>query len=162
MIEIVPSQMYTIRDLAEYFKCSTRKVHRLIASGQLQGFKIGNQRRFKGEEVLQFIERRDNGLAAPAVPVAPGTAAVAASAPAAPVTSGPVQLERLYSLREVSALLDITVGDAISLFRQGRLPGFRVGMDWRCWGRDLLKLAQQMNLSLEADATQVASSTLGP
>lgn len=121
MIEIAPSQVYTIRDVAEYLKCSTRKIHRLVASRQLRGFKIGNQRRFKGEEILQFIERQDVGASEPLV------------APA-------VQAERLYSLREVSAILQVSAGDVAHMLRRGQLSGFRVGMDWRCWGRDLLKL----------------------
>ncbi len=124
MIEIAPSQVYTIRDVAEYLKCSTRKIHRLIAGGHLKGFKIGNQRRFKGEEILQFIERQgaEDGLADPII------------APA-------LQAERLYSLREVAAILHVTSADVAHLLRAGKLAGFRVGMDWRCWGRDLMRLA---------------------
>ena len=123
MIEIAPSQIYTIRDVAEYFKCSTRKVHRLIATGQLRGFKIGNQRRFKGDEILRFIEQQDNGT------------------DESPVIASAIQPDRLYSAREVSTLLQIPASEATALLRTGRLPGgFRVGMEWRCWGRDLLKL----------------------
>ncbi len=135
MIEIAPSQIYTIRDVAEYFKCSTRKVHRLIATGQLRGFKIGNQRRFKGEEILRFIEQQG-----------PGDGEV-------PVIASAVQADRLYSLREVSGLLHIPTNDALALLRAGRLPGFRVGMEWRCWGRDLLKLlpAHEGDGDLEVD-----------
>src|SRR5437870_1768152 len=119
MIEIAPSQIYTIRDVAEYFKCSTRKVHRLVANGQLRGFKIGNQRRFKGDEILRFIEGRDEGVEMPFV------------APS-------VQPDRLYSLREVAVILQIPTNEVAHWLRAGRLPGFRVGMEWRCWGHDLL------------------------
>jgi excisionase family DNA binding protein len=133
MIEIAPSQIYTIRDVAEYFKCSVRKVHRLVAVGELRGFKIGNQRRFKGEEILRFIERQDEGLDAPIVTT--------------------VQPDRLYSLKEVAAILHVPTSEAAHLLREGRLPGFRVGMEWRCWGRDLLKLAPA------ADAGSLATDT---
>ncbi len=126
MIEIAPSQIYTIRDVAEYFKCSTRKVHRLVATGELRGFKIGNQRRFRGDEILRFIEGR--GSAAPVPERAPA-----------------VQPDRLYSLREVATILQIPTHEVAHWLRAGRLPGFRVGMEWRCWGRDLLKLAASSN-----------------
>ncbi|MBI5877207.1 MAG: helix-turn-helix domain-containing protein [Chloroflexi bacterium] len=122
MIEIAPSQVYTIRDVAEYLKCSTRKIHRLIAGGELRGFKIGNQRRIKGEEILQFIERLGGGAVDPMV------------APA-------VQSERLYSLREAALILGVEPADIAHMLRAGKLPGFRVGMDWRCWGRDLIRLS---------------------
>ena len=134
MIEIAPSQIYTIRDVAEYFKCSTRKVHRLIATGQLRGFKIGNQRRFKGDEILRFIEQQDNGT------------------DESPVIASAIQPDRLYSAREVSSLLQIPASEATALLRTGRLPGgFRVGMEWRCWGRDLNKLVDEMNEYNEDD-----------
>lgn len=138
MIEIAPSQVYTIRDVAEYLKCSTRKIHRLIASGHLKGFKIGNQRRFKGEEILQFIERQgaEDGLADPIVVPA-------------------LQAERLYSLREAAAILHVTSADVAHLLRAGKLAGFRVGMDWRCWGRDLMRLA---GYDEEPDAPEAAPS----
>jgi len=126
MIEIAPSQIYTIRDVATYFKCSTRKIHRLIAAGQLRGFKIGNQRRFRGDEILRYIEQQGDGVAGPL----PG---------AAPVP------DRLYSLAEVSRVLQITSKQAAYLLRTNRLPGFRVGMEWRCWGRDLNKLVAELN-----------------
>ncbi len=133
MVEIAPAQIYTIRDVAEYFKCSTRKVHRLVASGQLRGFKIGNQRRFKGEEILQYIERQNDGIVSPLI---------------VPT----VQADRLYSLREVSAILQIPMSEAVHMLREGRLPGFRVGIDWRCWGRDLMKLAQALHIELSSSA----------
>ncbi len=137
MIEIAPSQIYTIRDVAEYFKCSTRKVHRLIATGQLRGFKIGNQRRFKGEEILRYIERQGSGLSAE------------------PLIESAVQPERLYSEREISTLLHISISDATSLLRAGRLPGFRVGLEWRCWGRDLLALMHKREAAQHADAAMM-------
>ena len=132
MIEIAPSQIYTIRDVATYFKCSTRKIHRLIAGGQLRGFKIGNQRRFRGDEILKYIERQGDGVAGPLPGAAP-------------------QPDRLYSLREVASVLQITSKQAAHLLRTNRLPGFRVGMEWRCWGRDLNKLVDEMN-EYEADS----------
>jgi len=124
MIEITPSQVYTIREIAEYLKCSTRKIHRLIARGELKGFKIGNQRRFKGEEILQYIE------------IQGGEGGLSAS-----MASNAVQAERLYSLREAAAILGVTSSDVSHLLRTGQLAGFRVGMDWRCWGHDLIRLA---------------------
>ena len=126
MIEIAPSQIYTIRDVATYFKCSTRKIHRLIAGGQLRGFKIGNQRRFRGDEILRYIEQQGDGVAGPLRGAAP-------------------QPERLYSLAEVSDVLQITSKQAAYLLRTNRLPGFRVGMEWRCYGRDLNKLVAELN-----------------
>lgn len=137
MIEIAPSQIYTIRDVAEYFKCSTRKIHRLVATGQLRGFKIGNQRRFKGEEILQFVERQGNDGAEPVV---------------APL----LQADRLYSLREAAAILRLPVSEVAHLLRAGQLSGFRVGMDWRCWGRDLLRL-----VSTSADSEPVETAEAG-
>ena len=134
MIEIAPSQIYTIRDVATYFKCSTRKIHRLLAGGQLRGFKIGNQRRFRGDEILRYIEKQADGLAGPLPGAAP-------------------QPDRLYSLREVSSVLQITSKQAAHLLRTNRLPGFRVGMEWRCWGRDLNKLVDEMN-EYEADGDE--------
>ena len=140
MIEIAPSQIYTIRDVATYFKCSTRKIHRLIAGGQLRGFKIGNQRRFRGDEILKYIERQGDGVAGPLPGAAP-------------------QPDRLYSLREVASVLQITSKQAAHLLRTNRLPGFRVGMEWRCWGRDLNKLVDEMN-EYEADSDEEEAEEL--
>jgi excisionase family DNA binding protein len=140
MIEIAPSQIYTIRDVAEYFKCSTRKVHRLVATGELKGFKIGNQRRFRGDEILRYIEGQGDGEGGSLV--------------------GPtVQADRLYSLREVSTILQIPTNEVASLLRAGKLAGFRVGMEWRCWGRDLLKLAAESR-GAYAIMTQTGKSAL--
>jgi excisionase family DNA binding protein len=137
MIEIAPSQIYTIRDVAEYFKCSTRKVHRLVATGELKGFKIGNQRRFKGDEILRFIEGQGDGASEP-------------------IVGSVVQHERLYSLREVSSILQIPSNEVAHWLRAGKLPGFRVGMEWRCWGRDLLRLAAESRgaIAITADVLQ--------
>jgi excisionase family DNA binding protein len=137
MIEISPSQIYTIRDVATYFKCSTRKIHRLVAAGELRGFKIGNQRRFRGDEILQYLERQGDGIAGPLPGAAP-------------------QPDRLYSLREVAGVLQITSNQAAHLLRTNRLPGFRVGMEWRCWGRDLLKLVEEMQ-EYQADSENGAA-----
>ena len=140
MIEIAPSQIYTIRDVATYFKCSTRKIHRLIAGGQLRGFKIGNQRRFRGDEILTYIERQGDGVAGPLPGAAP-------------------QPDRLYSLREVASVLKITSEVAAKLLRTNRLPGFRVGMEWRCYGRDLNKMVDEMN-QYEADIDEDGAEKL--
>jgi hypothetical protein len=106
-----------------------------MATGQLRGFKIGNQRRFKGEEILHFIEQQDGEREPqPTVPT--------------------VQADRLYSLRDVASILQVPMNEAAHLLREGRLPGFRVGMEWRCWGRDLMKLAPSVALQAPANLEQ--------
>jgi len=134
VVEIVAGQVYTVQEVAEYLRCSPRQVFRFIKDGRLAGFKVGRLRRFKGQEVLSLIER---GVSLATRP--PPTAASAAATPPAP-KSRVVEANQLYTLPEVADLLQLPANDVLHLARQGQLPGFRVGMEWRFWGRDLLKL----------------------
>ncbi|MFQ6016039.1 MAG: helix-turn-helix domain-containing protein [Anaerolineae bacterium] len=119
MAEVKPGQIYTADEVADFLKCSLRQVYRLLAAGEIQGFKVGRLRRFRGEEILRYIAHQ-------------------AGQPA--TENGEVQRDKLYTLQEVAKLLQLPPNEVLSLARQGQLPGFRVGMAWRFWGRDLLKM----------------------
>jgi len=50
----------TIKEVADYLKVNERTIHRLAASGELPGFKVGNSWRFKQTELEQYIAARHN------------------------------------------------------------------------------------------------------
>lgn len=45
---------FTVISLSTYWDCSPDSVYRLLQSGQLRGFKIGNSWRIPGEAVAEF------------------------------------------------------------------------------------------------------------
>ena len=133
MIEMLSTQVYTIKEVAQYLKCSTRKMYRLLAAGALIGFKVGSQRRFRGDEIIRFVEQQ--------------IATADRSDPSR------IQPDKMYAPHEVALFLRLSPSQAAQLLRSGELPGFRVGMEWRCQGRDLLKRIEAARQAQRAPET---------
>ncbi len=139
MVEMDPDQVYGAAEVAEYLKCSPRLVYRMAASGKLPSFPLGRLRRFRGRDILRFIEAQSGGR-------------TDVSSPAYQDSPPPgVRSDQLYSVEEVADLLRVDVADVIAYTKSGRLPGFRVGMAWRYWGRDLLRLGHEQEALVEQE-----------
>ncbi|MCF6215660.1 MAG: helix-turn-helix domain-containing protein [Emcibacter sp.] len=52
------SDIWTIKDVARYLKLTEKTAYRLVADGEIPGFKIGGSWRFTREEIEQWIENR--------------------------------------------------------------------------------------------------------
>lgn len=53
-------KLLTIQEVADYLRLNRFTVYRLAERGDLPGFKVTDQWRFKPREVEQWLERRKN------------------------------------------------------------------------------------------------------
>lgn len=51
------AELYTVEMAAEYFKVSTKTIHKFIAEGTLEGFKAGRDWRFTAEDLEKAQEK---------------------------------------------------------------------------------------------------------
>lgn len=49
-------ELYTIEEVADFLRVSTRTIRRYIKEGKLKGFKVGQAWRFPDEEVARYIQ----------------------------------------------------------------------------------------------------------
>jgi len=140
MKDMVPDQVYSAAEVAEYLKCSPRLVYRMAASGKLPSFPLGRLRRFRGRDILRFVEGRMGGEMR-------GFTSVGADLSSPPA----VRSDQLYTVEEVAKLLRVDVADVMANTKSGELPGFRVGMAWRYWGHDLLRLGHTKSSTAEPE-----------
>jgi len=146
MMEMIPEQVYSAAEVAEYLKCSPRLVYRMAASGKLPSFPLGRLRRFRGEDILRFIETQRGGISDDQAPPSQESATVG------------VRSDQLYTVEEVANLLRVDVADVLAYTKNGKLPGFRVGMAWRYWGHDLLRLGHAQKSVEEAEEAAEAAA----
>ena len=146
MVDLDPDKVYSAAEVAEYLRCSPRLVYRMAASGKLPSFPLGRLRRFRGKDILRYIDEQ-TGAASDETAVSPRES----SAPA-------VRSDQLYTVEEVAELLRVDVADVIAYTREGKLPGFRVGMAWRYWGRDLLRLGHEQARTEQATGPETEES----
>lgn len=52
------SDIWTIKDVARYLKLTEKTAYRLVADGEIPGFKVGGSWRFTREEIEQWIKNR--------------------------------------------------------------------------------------------------------
>ncbi len=52
------SDIMTIKEVAEYLKITEKTAYRLVAAGDLPGFKVGGSWRFRRSEIDRWIERQ--------------------------------------------------------------------------------------------------------
>ena len=48
------SEVMTVREVAEYLKVKARTIYRLVANGEIPGFKVGGSWRFRKSEIDQW------------------------------------------------------------------------------------------------------------
>ena len=65
-----PSNVMTVKEVAEYLRVNQRTVYRLAVDRKLPGFKVGATWRFKRTDIDVWIAAQ-SGVAAPAVSAAP-------------------------------------------------------------------------------------------
>ena len=52
----VHSDILTIREVADYLKLAEKTAYRLVARGEIPGFKVGGSWRFRREEIKAWID----------------------------------------------------------------------------------------------------------
>ena len=57
-INVMPDQILTVKEVAEYLKVNERTVYRIATAGKLPAFKVGGSWRFKQEEIEQWIKEQ--------------------------------------------------------------------------------------------------------
>lgn len=50
----------TLQDVMKYLKISRSMIYKMMDKGEIKGFKIGNQWRFKKEDIDSFINNQTN------------------------------------------------------------------------------------------------------
>lgn len=51
--------LYNTKTVAEYLQVSPHTVRQLHRNGELKGFKIGNQLKFREEDILKYMEEAE-------------------------------------------------------------------------------------------------------
>lgn len=54
----MPTDIMTIREVAEYLKLNEKTAYRLAAEGEIPGFKVGGSWRFKRRDIDRWIVRK--------------------------------------------------------------------------------------------------------
>lgn len=54
----MPTDIMTIREVAEYLKLNEKTAYRLAAEGEIPGFKVGGSWRFKRQDIERWIVRK--------------------------------------------------------------------------------------------------------
>ena len=52
------SEIFTIREVAEYLNLAEKTAYRLTAEGKIPGFKVGGSWRFRRSEIERWIDER--------------------------------------------------------------------------------------------------------
>lgn len=52
------TDMMTIKEVADYLKITEKTAYRLVAGGEIPGFKVGGSWRFRRTEIDQWIDRQ--------------------------------------------------------------------------------------------------------
>ena len=55
---VVDSDIMTIKEVADYLKITEKTAYRLVAAGDLPGFKVGGSWRFRRSEIDRWIDRQ--------------------------------------------------------------------------------------------------------
>lgn len=55
---VVGSDIMTIKEVADYLKITEKTAYRLVAAGDLPGFKVGGSWRFRRSEIDRWIDRQ--------------------------------------------------------------------------------------------------------
>ena len=57
----------------------------------------------------------------------------------------PIEIEPkgVYTVEDVAGLFHVSVSTVRRLLKAGKLKGFRVGIQWRFWGNDLLQYGRE-------------------
>ena len=57
----MPTDILTIREVADYLKVTERTLYRLVQDGEVPGFKVGGSWRFRRDDLEQWITQRSRG-----------------------------------------------------------------------------------------------------
>lgn len=50
--------IFTIHELAEYLKLNEKTAYRLVANGEIPGFKVGGSWRFRRTDILDWTQKQ--------------------------------------------------------------------------------------------------------
>lgn len=54
---MVLGEIFTIHELATYLKLNEKTAYRLVAGGEIPGFKVGGSWRFRRDEIAKWVEK---------------------------------------------------------------------------------------------------------
>jgi len=54
-------RLLTLKQVAQYLSISVVTARRLVKSGELAGFKVGNDWRFQRKDILAYVEKQKGG-----------------------------------------------------------------------------------------------------
>jgi excisionase family DNA binding protein len=58
---LMPEEILTIREVAEFLKVTERTIYRLAADSQIPAFKVGGSWRFRKTELIQWMSEQSKG-----------------------------------------------------------------------------------------------------
>lgn len=50
--------IFTIHELADYLKLNEKTAYRLVASGEIPGFKVGGSWRFRRDDISEWMQQQ--------------------------------------------------------------------------------------------------------
>ena len=66
---MIASDVMTVREVADYLKVKDRTIYRLVANGEIPGFKVGGSWRFRKAEIDRWTEANAVGPGEEDMPV---------------------------------------------------------------------------------------------
>lgn len=58
--EVMPDDVLTLKEVAEYLKVNERTIYRMVADRKIPGFKVGGSWRFKLTEIEAWIKAKSH------------------------------------------------------------------------------------------------------
>lgn len=55
-------EILTLKEVAQYLKLAEKTAYRLVANGELPGFKVGGSWRFKSQDIEHWIAERKSNI----------------------------------------------------------------------------------------------------
>lgn len=59
---MVLDEIFTIHELATYLKLNEKTAYRLVAGGEIPGFKVGGSWRFRRDEIAKWVEKQGKAV----------------------------------------------------------------------------------------------------
>ena len=59
---MVLDEIFTIHELAAYLKLNEKTAYRLVAGGEIPGFKVGGSWRFRRNDIANWVEKQGKAV----------------------------------------------------------------------------------------------------
>lgn len=57
-VDVMPEEILTLKEVAEYLKLAEKTAYRLAAEGKIPGFKVGGSWRFRKDAIENWIDQQ--------------------------------------------------------------------------------------------------------